>query len=175
MTKQLLLHHTDLSSDPPKFYAMESRELDSYPYRQVLSNPDMNLTFQGDFRMEPDEFLACYYNRTFVGGIILHHQPHRHTALHLCLDRINYKDTIHIFAELAVIYALQLGKIPMTLVPGNLRQMKFWMSHVIGIPSAHRTESIVNAGGVETNASVYLLPDEWTPRYVHNVVATWVP
>lgn len=173
--RHLTLHYTDLSVPEPPIFRMDSVSFESDSYRQVLSNPDMNLTFQGNYKIVPNVFLACYYNRTFVGGIILHHQPHRHTALHLCLDRVNYKDTIHFFAELAVLYALHLGKIPMTLVPNNLKQMKFWMSHVIGIPAATQMEHREVAGGVETNASVYLLPDDWTPRYVNNVVSTWSP
>lgn len=171
----LSIQYLDLSgtSTTGTHYQLKGSD-DAELYASVLANPDMNATFQGNYTNLPDHFLACYFNGTFVGGILLHHHPHRHTALHLAIDRVNYKDTIHYFAELAVMYVQATGKIPMTLVPNNLRQMKFWMSHVIGIrPVLQRTQSVVFAGETSTDVAVYTLPDDWAPRYVNNVVFNW--
>lgn len=170
----LTLFYADLDHSIPGGYRLEPQPINgSHYYKQILSNPDMNLTFQGNFNVNPDELLVCFYQNTFVGGILLHNQPHRHTALHLCLDRVNYKDTIPVFSELAALYALATLRMPMTLVPSNLRAMKLWMTHTMGIPSAAKSVSTIFAGGVETPVNIYLLPDGWTPRHVNNVVFNW--
>lgn len=172
MSRQLDLFYCDLESPNQSRYSLGPSK-DPAHYNLMRANPDTNLTFQGNYDVQPDEVLACHFNSVFVGGLILINHPHRHTAMHLCLDRVNYKDTIHYFAELTILYVLAHSRLPMTLVPANLRAMRFWMSHVIGIRPATVTQSTAMADGNPEHGCVYLLPDDWAPRYVNNVVFNW--
>lgn len=141
---------------------------------QVRTNPDMNRTFQDSVNASFDTLLACYYNGVFVGAMLVDSPVAGYLSVHPAVDRVNYKETVHIFAELAALWVLAQAKIPIGIVPDNLKEVKIWMTHILGWPTSKRMTSVREIQGNEVTSSVYILPDGWAPRYVNNVVFNWI-
>lgn len=170
----LTLYFSDLTPQTPVGYRLEP-ESNPLHSKEIRSNPDMNRTFLGRPEVVEDVFLGCYYNGVFVGACLGTYLPEFSNVInmHPAIDRVNYKDTISIFAELACLWCLANGKHPILTVPDNMPNVQGWVERTLGWNKKHSMESTRNIEGVDVTSSVYLKPDGWTPRYVNNVVFNW--
>lgn len=139
----------------------------------VRDNPAMNRTFLGRPEVREDLFLGCYINGDFVGACLGHNMSGYQIEMHPAIDRINHKESIKIFAELAALWCLQRKLFPYLCVPDNMPNVQGWVERTLGWTDKDHMESTRNIEGNIVTSSVYLMPPNWQPRYVNDVVSHW--
>ena len=169
---KLSLYYVDLQTQS-RYLVLNDPE-PGHLARQVRSNPAMNPTYAANPDATDDVFLACYLNSEFVGAFVGNLHPSGYQVeMHTAVDRVNHKDSIKVFAELSTLWCLQNKLFPYLCVPDTMPNVIGWVERTLGWDTRVPMESTRNLHGEEITSSIYIMPRDWRPRYVNNVVSHW--